>query len=71
MRKQFLIHKLGEIYQVVDISGVGAHAQFVPSVQFTSWKMLEPYFLKLGATQEAMDKAKAEVDNNGTTRLLI
>jgi hypothetical protein len=66
--KQALIHKLGETYLTVDITGV-THAQFVPSAQFTSWKMLEEHFLRMGAIKAALDKAHQEVEKNGTAHL--
>ena len=71
MRQRFLIHKLAETYLLVDISEAGATVQSVPFLQFGSWKALEDYLLNLGATKEALDKAKAEADKNGTTHLLI
>jgi hypothetical protein len=70
MHKQFLIHKLGDIYLTVDITGVRA-AQAVPTSQFTSWKMLSDYFVKLGGHQAALDKAKRDVETNSTANLLF
>ena len=63
MQKQFLIHKLGEIYLVVDISGVGVKAKTLPYDQFTSWEKLEAHFLKFGTSQESLDKRKAKSKN--------
>ncbi len=71
MQKQFLIHKLGEIYLVVDISGVGVKAKTLPYDQFTSWEKLEAHFLKFGTSQESLDKRKAEVEKQGATHFLI
>jgi hypothetical protein len=71
MRKQFLIHKLGKTYLTVDITEVGEHVKVVPLTKHTSWELLCNNYSRLGATQDALDKAKAEIETNGTTRLLI
>jgi hypothetical protein len=71
MRKQFLIHKLGGTFLTVDITGVGMKAQTVGTTQFASWEKLEEYFLGLGATQDALDNARKQVEKSGTASLLI
>jgi hypothetical protein len=71
MRKQFLLHKLGGTFLIVDISGIGKEAQPAPTAQFTSWGNLEAHFLGLGATAEALNSAKELVERGGTTSLLI
>jgi hypothetical protein len=71
MRKQFLIHKLNANYLVVDINEVGGEPQFLPGSEFTSWKMLEDRFLRMGAAKPDLDKAKEDADSKGTAHLLI
>jgi len=71
MRKQFLIHKLGEAFLTVDITGVGMKAQTVGTTPFNSWGELEKYFLGMGATQDALNNARKQVEESGTASLLI
>jgi hypothetical protein len=55
----------------VDINEVGGEPQFLPGSEFTSWKMLEDRFLRMGAAKPDLDKAKEDADSKGTAHLLI
>ncbi len=71
MQKKFLIHKIHGIYMVVDRAGIGPEMQSGGNRQFQRWHGLEDYFFDLGASREALDKAKADIETDGTAKLLI
>lgn len=65
--QQFLIHKIGELYVAVPISGIGLKADTTGYCPKGAWAMLEHHFLERGATKEALAIAKDQVEKNGTT----
>jgi len=71
MTRRFLIHALAAIYIAVETTGIGMKARSVPMVQFLSWQDAVEYFLSIGATQEALDAAKASLDKSGNAQLLV
>ncbi len=71
MQREILIHKLNHLYVGVNVVGVGAERQFLRCLESESWRMLSEQYLRLGASQIALDKAHQEVDTKGTARLLI
>lgn len=71
MLRIFLIHKLADIYLVVETTGVGAKPRPLPTVQFLSWSEVENFFLEIGATRDALAVAKKNIDESGHTQLLV
>jgi hypothetical protein len=71
MTRTFLIHKLAQIYLAAETTGITTKAQFMPTVQFLSWKEAEEFFAQIGASPESVGVAKRNLDTTGNTQLII
>jgi hypothetical protein len=71
MEWTFLIHKLGEAFKSVDITGVSIKAEVRPDQNFNSWEELCQHFLRLGATVEALAYCAEEIEKTGSGHLAI
>jgi hypothetical protein len=69
--RTFLIHKLGETFSSVDITGIRIKAEVRPDTNFNSWEALCDYFMALGATVEALAYCAKEIENTGSVHLAL
>ena len=69
--RSFLIHKVGAMYMLVSVTGFGVHAETTPTNQFSSWKSVKSHLTVLGASDQALDTARGQIDRNGTAHLVI
>jgi hypothetical protein len=71
MRRTFLIHALATIYLAAETTWVGVKAEVLPTVQFLSWEGAEVFFVRLGATKDALVDAKNTLDLQRHTQLIV
>ena len=80
MKYRWLLYQLSHTVLAIDISGIGlpneiyppeGEEQTVPARRFQSWKDAELYLQELGASDDAMTQASAQLNRDGIGVLTI
>jgi hypothetical protein len=71
MKHRFVVYQLNHTILCIDLTEIGlpseiyapqGKSQTVPSVRFQSWKYAETYLLDKGASEDALARTKAQIE---------
>jgi hypothetical protein len=71
MTRTFSIHKGDNAIYVTENAWNERETATLPSLQYRSWTDVKEYFVKLGATDEALGICRVELEKHGDTTLFV